>query len=175
MTKVYRHPYNRSMQPSPLERPTMPQWLQKGLPAHLASGKNGHSFRYWRRMYWATPPWLTDAHVAQMKAKKETCPDDCQLDHEVPLSSPIVCGLNVPWNIVVRPKKENQHKSNNWWPDMPMDLTDLFDPHRHTAFELVSPAPAKKRRVSYISDRKPLTSYISDVPVQAALDLAFVS
>jgi hypothetical protein len=97
-------------------------------------------------MFYATPPWLTDEHVRQMKFRKETCPDNCELDHEVPLAHPIVCGLNVPWNLAVRPKTENQQKSNAWWPDMPMQPVDMFCAHRHTTFELDPGHPQRRKK-----------------------------
>lgn len=42
-----------------------------------------------------------------------------EFDHIVPLKSPFVCGLNVPDNIRLIPKKLNRVKNNYYWPDMP--------------------------------------------------------
>lgn len=63
-----------------------------------------------------------------------------EVDHIVPLSHPLVCGLNVPWNLRVTPKWYNQSKSNNYWPDCPDHLcpqrnlpADMFgapEPHQ---------------------------------------------
>ena len=38
------------------------------------------------------------------------------LDHIVPLSHPLVCGLTVPWNLRVVSAKANTAKGNNWLP-----------------------------------------------------------
>lgn len=39
------------------------------------------------------------------------------LDHDVPIDHPEVCGLTVPWNIVVVPHGVNAAKCNEWHPD----------------------------------------------------------
>lgn len=41
------------------------------------------------------------------------------VDHTVPLSHPLVCGLHRVANFAVVPLADNVRKSNNWWPDMP--------------------------------------------------------
>ena len=40
------------------------------------------------------------------------------VDHIVPLSSPLVCGLHVEANLRVIPQIENRQKCNRFWPDM---------------------------------------------------------
>lgn len=43
------------------------------------------------------------------------------VDHIVPLTSDLVCGLHVQDNLQVLPQRLNQIKKNSWWPDMPTE------------------------------------------------------
>lgn len=45
----------------------------------------------------------------------------------VPLCNPIVCGLHVPWNMCIITLDDNIRKSNNWWPDMPLQQLPLLE------------------------------------------------
>lgn len=42
-----------------------------------------------------------------------------EVDHEVPLVHPLVCGLHVEHNLRVIPAMENRRKGNRFWQDMP--------------------------------------------------------
>lgn len=42
-----------------------------------------------------------------------------EIDHIVPLQSPLVCGLHNEHNLAVIPRRLNRRKSNRYWPDMP--------------------------------------------------------
>jgi len=42
-----------------------------------------------------------------------------EVDHIVPLTSDLVCGLHNEFNIRVIPMVENRSKGNKWWPNMP--------------------------------------------------------
>lgn len=76
---------------------------------------------------------------AQIKSLYDRATVFEEVDHVVPLAHPLVCGLHVPWNMQVISRRENQAKSNNWWPDCPDHLcpqknlpADMFgDPEPH--------------------------------------------
>lgn len=67
----------------------------------------------------ATPPWLTPADLLEIvewyRAAKDyqwLSNEQLQVDHIIPLKSPIVCGLHVPWNLQVLSRSENRKKTN---------------------------------------------------------------
>lgn len=72
-----------------------------------------------RRHREATPPWITkeqklDMRKLYLQAQQLTklTGEKYEVDHRVPLIHPDVCGLHVPWNLVVITKEENLKKSN---------------------------------------------------------------
>lgn len=93
----------------------LPPWIENNRTLH----------RLWR----ATPPWLTDEQLEKMIAIYNARRNGEQVDHIVPLCNPIVCGLNVPWNLQLLTQKANLQKSNHDWPDCPHEVVDLFGPH----------------------------------------------
>lgn len=67
----------------------------------------------------ATPKWLTPDQVKQMQAiyiKSEVITRETgvkhNVDHLYPIKGKNVCGLHVPWNLVVIPATENNRKNN---------------------------------------------------------------
>ena len=69
----------------------------------------------------AQPPWLTEEHINQIKAKYKNSKRMKKLtgilhhvDHIVPLKGENVCGLHVPWNLQVIPAKHNLEKNNRF-------------------------------------------------------------
>lgn len=90
----------------------------------------------------AMPPWLTDAHKAEIEAiyaeavrlTRETgIPHE--VDHIVPLKGRhprtgehIVCGLHVPWNLRVVPWYDNRAKWCIFDPDIELDCRRSGDP-----------------------------------------------
>ena len=74
---------------------------------------------YKRKHKNATPPWISveqkiairDMYLAAQKLTATTG-ERYVVDHIVPLRSPIVCGLHVPWNLRVITQEENLKKSN---------------------------------------------------------------
>lgn len=67
----------------------------------------------------ATPAWLSDKQKAEIKAfydeakrLSKATGERHEVDHVVPLHSPVVCGLHVPWNLRVLTKEDNNRKGN---------------------------------------------------------------
>lgn len=71
----------------------------------------------------ATPAWSVDFFVeeaydlARLRTELTGVPYD--VDHIVPLQSPLVCGLHAHTNLRVIPAAINRSKNNRYWPDMP--------------------------------------------------------
>lgn len=76
---------------------------------------------YIKQVVLSAPPWLDlelrreilAMHAEAQRLTLETGVPHV-LDHDIPLNSPHVCGLSVPWNIVIRTELENSRKSNRF-------------------------------------------------------------
>ena len=94
--------------------------------------KNERHNRYFGLLYDATPDWLSKEQVQQYYAvyreakRLRKMGRDVHVDHIVPIINPIVCGLNVPWNLRIIDAEINTRKGNIYWPDMPNEQPDLF-------------------------------------------------
>lgn len=69
---------------------------------HLQNLRHAKTFK-------ACPKWVDKTELRRIY---ENCPEGYEVDHIMPLSSPVLCGLHVPWNLWYLPNGVNQQKSN---------------------------------------------------------------
>lgn len=71
----------------------------------------------------ATPAWANHFFIEEIYGlaalRSKITGVKWQVDHIVPLVSPLVCGLHVENNLQVIPAMINQSKNNRHWPNMP--------------------------------------------------------
>lgn len=102
------------LQPSHLRKQYQAAWKARNVVWVRADTKNRR-----RRHREATPPWLTRRQRAEMREVYKSAITMTKLtgvqyvvDHIVPLRGEDVCGLHVPWNLVVMTQEKNLKKSN---------------------------------------------------------------
>ena len=109
----------------------LPDWIATRLAnIKQASTKHARCTRYYVRIYTAWPSWADDIAIRQIyhemrRARKKG--RNVVIDHIVPLSSPLVCGLHNEFNLELIEYSYNEAKSNNWWPMMWNEQTAMFD------------------------------------------------
>lgn len=71
----------------------------------------------------AFPGWADKSKIDSIykQSSQQTEQMNCEfhVDHIVPISHPLVCGLHWEGNLQILEASENMHKSNVYWPDMP--------------------------------------------------------
>jgi len=123
--------------------------ISKGSPVWLAKQDENdpklnpsyrRSIRYYTKLYQAWPEWCAKhpgfSKIYREAKRRRKVGQDVHVDHIVPIVSPIVCGLHVPWNLEIIPAKTNMSKSNHYWPGHPYENKELFpttcEPHQLT-------------------------------------------
>jgi phosphate starvation-inducible protein PhoH len=102
------------MTPAHIKREYRNAWKQRNLLQVRADTKARR-----RKHRDATPKWLTRQQKSEIRriyeiaiTMSKTTGEQYVVDHIVPLRSPEVCGLHVPWNLRVITQEENLKKSN---------------------------------------------------------------
>lgn len=99
-------------------------WLSKQDPN---CPRYGNAAKYFAQLVRAWPEWCPASEFKAVYAEARRIGG--HVDHIVPLRSPIVCGLHVPWNLQALPVGVNIVKSNHMWPGHPCEPLALDLPH----------------------------------------------
>lgn len=100
------------------QRDRLAAWAQKNPGKVRAKGARRHASKLSATPHWADPVVIEAIYAQAARITRETG-ERHEVDHAVPLQSPIVCGLHWEGNLQVLPKAENIAKLNRHWPDMP--------------------------------------------------------
>ena len=103
------------------------QWVE--LPAEIRAGRplRWGSHYHFARHRATLPDYAAEVRTyLRETARMRAAGRDVQSDHIVPILNPIVCGLNVPWNLQRVTRRANRNKCNHVWPDMPVVQEDAF-------------------------------------------------
>lgn len=84
---------------------------KQGDSEYLAKRRHHEAMRRARKLQ-ATPKWLTNKQIEEIKQIYKNCPKDCHVDHIMPLKGNYLSGLHVPWNLQYLPGIVNKMKSN---------------------------------------------------------------
>lgn len=99
---------------------------KKGLNPHYR-----RSILYYRQLFKAWPNWCANdpaiKAIYKEAERRRKNGEDVHVDHIVPITSNLVSGLHVAWNLQIIHTKYNYAKSNYQWPDHPYENHDLFD------------------------------------------------
>lgn len=98
--------------------PSRAALLRGETPAWIA---NSPRRRYIAAVVLSAPPWVNRQRLEALRREaiwmSVMTGVEHVLDHIVPLNHPRVCGLTVPWNLQIIPKKVNDAKGNRWCPE----------------------------------------------------------
>lgn len=89
------------------------EYSRKSKKKHQAQS-NARTSMYRAIKKQATPKWLTETMRLQMESLYKECGKGYHVDHIVPLTSDLVCGLHVPWNLEIIPEVVNETKQNDF-------------------------------------------------------------
>ena len=92
----------------------MREWNSKNKRIHSSSQRRGYSK--------VRPKWANNFYIKEIydlcKLRSKLTGIKWNVDHIVPLTSELVCGLHVECNLQIITEIENKQKGNRYWPDM---------------------------------------------------------
>ncbi len=103
-----------------------PSWLEK------SPGNRNHArgLRYYNKLWKAQPAWADTSAIRLIYTRRDDINSEgggVEVDHIVPLSSKVVCGLHVANNLQIIKSAANRKKSNYSFPGMAMEQLGLLD------------------------------------------------
>src|SRR5690606_27884095 len=117
--KIKKYP----AKPSPARRRASRMWRENNPERAREYGEkwrkdNPHRIReyvrkYFKRREMATPPWSDRSLIQKIYSAAKSLPG-YEVDHIIPLFGELVCGLHVPSNLQIVPKRHNRKKSNKF-------------------------------------------------------------
>lgn len=101
-----------------LTRSTKAGWKKRNLAKVNADTAYRRAVKHRATPVWADLEKIATFYAEAARLTRETGTEH-HVDHVVPLRSKLVCGLHNEFNLQVLPGRDNQSKSNRYWPDMP--------------------------------------------------------
>lgn len=97
------------------------EWIKNNPEKAVASCAKRRATRKQATPIWGNPFFIEEIY-ALAKLKEKLLGGKWEVDHIVPLTSDIVCGLHWEKNLMVVRRENNRSKHNRYWPDMPQRL-----------------------------------------------------
>ena len=124
--------------------------------------KNAKTAAYRASKKNATPKWLTNEHKQQINDIYKKCPKGFHVDHIIPINGILACGLHVPWNLDIKPAKENIVKSNKmFFSKTPENVGKCFQKKVRDSFldqDIKLGAPVEKKASDFQLSFEPITT-----------------
>ena len=126
--KVCRLEHNRKWLSSNKDRhrELTQRWYQENKEQHLENSREWYAENKHRKLATtsareercreATPPWADRADIQAIYLKAQELTEETgiphEVDHIVPLTHDLICGLNAPINLQILTREENRRKAN---------------------------------------------------------------
>lgn len=110
--KEHKENYTNNAKKWVSNNPEKRKVIQKEYTQRNRPAKTARTAKYRATKIQATPKWLSQDQIDEMKRFYENCPKGYEVDHIVPLRGKDVRGLHVPWNLQYLSAADNNKKGN---------------------------------------------------------------